>query len=93
MKAGNLNSWNPLGHSRPVMELLYLFLYQVVILNLKGQFYQSLANFFSVFKFLQKIVRFNNVYTEIYYNNFHIKCHELMKHNLLTNEALDFCTV
>ena len=26
MKSGNLNSWNPLGHSRPVTGLLYLYL-------------------------------------------------------------------
>jgi hypothetical protein len=26
MKSGNLNFWNPLGHSRPVTGLLYLYL-------------------------------------------------------------------
>jgi len=25
MNLGNLTSWNPLGHSRPVTELLYLY--------------------------------------------------------------------
>jgi len=27
MKSGNLTSWNPLGHSRPVTGLLYIYLY------------------------------------------------------------------
>jgi hypothetical protein len=27
MKPGNLTSWNPLGHSRLVTGLLYLYLY------------------------------------------------------------------
>jgi hypothetical protein len=27
IKSGNLTSWNLLGHSRPVMGLLYLYLY------------------------------------------------------------------
>ena len=33
MKSGNLNFWNPLGHSRPVMGLLYLYW---VVLNTSG---------------------------------------------------------
>jgi len=32
-KSGNLTSWNPLGHSRPVMRLLYLYLYFWKIMN------------------------------------------------------------
>jgi hypothetical protein len=31
--------------------------------------------------------------TKIYFHSFHIICHELMEHNLLTNEALVFFTV
>jgi len=30
MKLGTLTSWNPLGHSRPVTGLLYLYLLQLL---------------------------------------------------------------
>jgi hypothetical protein len=29
VKSGNLNFWNPLGHSRPVTGLLYLFYFNM----------------------------------------------------------------
>jgi hypothetical protein len=31
---GTLTSWNPLGHSRPVMGLLYLYLYLWILKGL-----------------------------------------------------------
>ena len=32
-KYGNLTSWNPLGHSRPVTGLLYLFVCKIIKLQ------------------------------------------------------------
>jgi hypothetical protein len=36
MKFGNLTSWNPLGHSRPVTGLLYLLIIiiiRIIVIN------------------------------------------------------------
>ena len=38
MKSGNLTSWNPLGHSRPVTGLLYLYL---IVLLLSPNTFQA----------------------------------------------------
>jgi hypothetical protein len=35
MKSGNIISWNPLGHSRPVTGLLYL------LLAIEGMFFRA----------------------------------------------------
>jgi len=48
MKSGNLNSWNPLGHSRPVTGLLYLVSTINLLFNSpdsdKNPFLQSKSN-------------------------------------------------
>jgi hypothetical protein len=43
---GNLTSWNPLGHSRPVTGLLYLYLYNP----------QNTTNFGSLSATIQKLI-------------------------------------
>jgi hypothetical protein len=45
MKSGNLNFWNPLGHSRPVTGLLYLYcthrMYENALTNFRSEFSTS----------------------------------------------------
>ena len=64
---GNLTSWNPLGHSRPVTGLIYLYLSLLTVHRSKMLICNILNNYSIILSmtYKQYIVRISEIYKSV----------------------------
>jgi hypothetical protein len=69
---GTLTSWNPLGHSRSVTGLLYLYLYLyhklLVFLSSPFSYFASNCNSFKCYNILYTCIYLHHSFYPIYFN-------------------------